>query len=164
MPIIKDEKYLNLSFVPDKLLFRENEISKIRTALVEPLLGGISGTVILYGEPGTGKTTTAKHISRTTADLDCVYMNALSFPSLTALLREVVSTFTRLDQFSSIIRFVDSSIISRIPFPRLSGGGLLMMKWLERVALKAGVDIEKVKRYSVDGRKEITNLAGAYKA
>ncbi len=101
MPIIKDEKYLNLSFVPDKLLFRENEISKIRTALIEPLVGGISGTVILYGEPGTGKTTTAKHISRTTADLDCVYMNALSFPSLTALLREVVSTFTRLDQFST---------------------------------------------------------------
>jgi hypothetical protein len=46
----------------------------------------------------------------------------------------------------------------------ISGGGLLMMKWIERVALKAGVDIEKVKRYSVDGRKEITSLAGAYKA
>lgn len=101
MPIIRDEKYLSLSFVPDRLLFRENEITKIKTALVEPLQDGISGTLIIYGEPGTGKTSTVKHIARTSPNLDCLYLNALSFPSLTALLREAVSTFTKLDQFST---------------------------------------------------------------
>jgi len=46
----------------------------------------------------------------------------------------------------------------------IAGGGLLMMKWIERVASKAGVDIDKVKNYSLNGRKEITSLSGAYKA
>ena len=41
----------------------------------------------------------------------------------------------------------------------IAGGGLLMMKWIERIASKAGVDIDKVKNYSLDGKKEITSLS-----
>jgi len=33
------------------------------------------------------------------------------------------------------------------------------MKWIERIASKAGVDIDKVKNYSLDGKKEITSLS-----
>ncbi|EQD60001.1 Fe-S oxidoreductase, partial [mine drainage metagenome] len=37
----------------------------------------------------------------------------------------------------------------------IAGGGLLMMKWIERVATKAGVDIDKVKNYSLNGEKKL---------
>ncbi len=101
MQIIRNEDYLNLSFVPEKLLYRENEISSIRTSIIEPLIGGISGSAIIYGEPGTGKTATAKFISKFSDNLDYIYLNALSFPSLASLLREVVSHFMKVDQVSN---------------------------------------------------------------
>lgn len=46
----------------------------------------------------------------------------------------------------------------------ISGGGYLMMKWIERMAVKKGVDIEKVKRYDVGSRKEITSLSALSRA
>ncbi len=46
----------------------------------------------------------------------------------------------------------------------VAGGGLLMLKWIERVASKAGVDIDKVKNYSVDGTRAITSLSMAHRA
>lgn len=46
----------------------------------------------------------------------------------------------------------------------ISGGGFLMMKWIERLAVKMGVDIEKVKRYDVDHKKEITSLSALSRA
>ncbi len=41
----------------------------------------------------------------------------------------------------------------------ISSGGLLMMKFIEHLAKKAGVDIEKVKRYGIENRKSFTSLA-----
>ena len=101
MQIIRNEQYLNLAFVPQKLVFREKEIEVLQTAIIDPLTSGIGGTAIIYGEPGTGKTATAKFISNIAGDLDYIYLNALSFPSLTSLLRSAVSTFTKLDQVST---------------------------------------------------------------
>ena len=46
----------------------------------------------------------------------------------------------------------------------IAGGGILMMKWMERVAKKAGVDIDKVKNYSVGDHRDITSLSGAMRA
>ncbi len=41
----------------------------------------------------------------------------------------------------------------------ISGGGYLMMKFVESMAKKKGVDIEKVKRWGMDQKKEIRSLA-----
>ncbi len=41
----------------------------------------------------------------------------------------------------------------------ISIGGKIMMDFIEKKARKAGVDIEKVKRYGVENEKEITSLA-----
>ncbi len=41
----------------------------------------------------------------------------------------------------------------------ISGGGYLMMKYVERIARKAGVDIEKVKSYGVPETKTISSLS-----
>ncbi len=46
----------------------------------------------------------------------------------------------------------------------IAGGGLLMMKWMERVAKKSGVDIDKVKNYAVGDHREITSLSRAMRA
>ncbi|MCL5731444.1 MAG: B12-binding domain-containing radical SAM protein [Candidatus Thermoplasmatota archaeon] len=46
----------------------------------------------------------------------------------------------------------------------ISIGGLLMLKYVEKLARKAGVDIEKVKRYSVPASKEIRSLSQAIRA
>lgn len=40
----------------------------------------------------------------------------------------------------------------------ISGGGYMMMKYVERLARKRGVDIEKVKRWGLDQKKEFTSL------
>ena len=40
----------------------------------------------------------------------------------------------------------------------VSGGGYLMMKFVENLARKKGVDIEKVKRWGLDQKKEFTSL------
>ena len=41
----------------------------------------------------------------------------------------------------------------------ISGGGMLMMKFIEHLAKKSGVDIEKVKRYGIENKKSFTSLA-----
>ncbi|MEM0158537.1 MAG: radical SAM protein [Thermoplasmataceae archaeon] len=41
----------------------------------------------------------------------------------------------------------------------ISGGGLLMMKFVESMARKRGVDIEKVKRWGLDQKQEFNTLA-----
>ena len=41
----------------------------------------------------------------------------------------------------------------------ISGGGYLMMKYVERIAKKAGVDIEKIKSYGVPESKSISSLS-----
>ncbi len=46
----------------------------------------------------------------------------------------------------------------------VSAGGFMMLKYVERLASKAGVDIEKVKRYSVPATGEIHTLAAMARA
>ena len=46
----------------------------------------------------------------------------------------------------------------------ISFGGLLMLKWIERMARKMGVDIEKVKNYDLGRTREITSLSAVSRA
>lgn len=46
----------------------------------------------------------------------------------------------------------------------IAGGGILMMKWMERMAKKSGVDIDKVKNYAVQDHREITSLSTVMRA
>jgi radical SAM superfamily enzyme YgiQ (UPF0313 family) len=41
----------------------------------------------------------------------------------------------------------------------ISGGGFIMLKYVERIARKAGVDIEKIKSYGVPSTREISSLS-----
>lgn len=101
MRILRNEEILNLSYVPDNLLFREEQIETLRNVIVDPLRHGITGTAVIFGEPGTGKTAISKYLQRSCMDLDYVYRNALSFPSLTSLMRDVLASFMRFDPASA---------------------------------------------------------------
>ncbi len=92
---------LNLSYVPEKLLFRNEQLNTIRDVIVEPLRHGITGTAVIFGEPGTGKTAIAKYTQRISSELDYVYRNALSYGSLTSLMRDVLASFMRFDPASA---------------------------------------------------------------
>ncbi len=62
-------------------------------------------------------------------------------------------------------RDTDGNFLSRIGTGSLiSGGGYLMMKYIEKRAAKMGVDIEKVKHYGVEHSREITSLSALARA
>lgn len=46
----------------------------------------------------------------------------------------------------------------------ISAGGELMLKVVEKIARKNGVDIEKVKRYGIENISEITSLSNMSRA
>ena len=75
---------LSFDYVPDKLLFRENQINLIAEALSPILRGAKPSNLILYGQTGTGKTATAKNVinalrnasDKTSYTIKLCYINA----------------------------------------------------------------------------------------
>ena len=75
---------LSFNYVPNKLLFRENQINLIAESLSPILRGSKPSNLILYGQTGTGKTATAKNVinalrnasDKTSYKIKLCYINA----------------------------------------------------------------------------------------
>ena len=75
---------LSFDYVPNKLLFRENQINLIAESLSPILRGAKPSNLILYGQTGTGKTATAKNVinalrnasDKTSYKIKLCYINA----------------------------------------------------------------------------------------
>ncbi len=75
---------LSFDYVPNKLLFRENQINLIAESLSPILRGAKPSNLILYGQTGTGKTATAKNVinalrnasDKTSYEIKLCYINA----------------------------------------------------------------------------------------
>lgn len=94
--IVKNPDALDFSYVPQKLKFRDTQISNIRRMMLEPLRAGISSNLVAFGDSGTGKTSTMRYLSREEKGFFMVYENALSFTSLRALLLDALSRMGRI--------------------------------------------------------------------
>jgi len=61
-PLIKDRSVLRADYVPERLLFRDDEIKAAAESLSPLLKGARASNLLLYGLTGTGKTVVAKHV------------------------------------------------------------------------------------------------------
>ena len=86
--IVKNPGPLDLSYVPDRMLFRDNQIKAITSALINPSKNKISTNMVIYGPSGTGKTSTIKFIMKSTPLL--IYENAASYQNVRQLLEHVL--------------------------------------------------------------------------
>ncbi len=64
----RSETPLLQEFTPEKPVLRENEIALMVDALKPALSGRKAGNLLIYGRPGTGKTTISKYVARKFAE------------------------------------------------------------------------------------------------
>ncbi len=60
--IFRNKSVLFHDYIPDKLLFRDNEIKKLAYLISNLLKGYRSSNLFIYGKPGTGKTAVTRYV------------------------------------------------------------------------------------------------------
>ncbi len=60
----RDRDVLRPSYIPDKLLHRDEQINQIASILVPALRGDQPSNILIFGKTGTGKTATAKYLGK----------------------------------------------------------------------------------------------------
>lgn len=94
-PLIKDRNVLRADYIPERLLFRDNEIKAVGEALSSLLKGARASNLFLYGKPGTGKTAVASHVlkhlkehaAKLNVKIGLAYTNTKSSREYTALVQ-----------------------------------------------------------------------------
>jgi len=66
--IFRDKSVLSHNYIPDKLPFREKEISYIAQIFTSLIRGEKGSNVFIYGKPGTGKTAVVKYVIKKFTD------------------------------------------------------------------------------------------------
>lgn len=64
----KDRDILRPSYIPDKLLHRDEQINHIASILASALRGDQPSNIMMFGKTGTGKTATAKYLGNEIRD------------------------------------------------------------------------------------------------
>ena len=94
-PLIKDRNVLRADYIPERLLFRDNEIKAVGEALSSLLKGARASNLFLYGKPGTGKTAVSTHVlkhlkehdTKLNVKIGLAYTNTKSSREYTALVQ-----------------------------------------------------------------------------
>jgi len=63
-PIFENKEVLRPSYTPDELPHRNEQINQMATILVSALRGDTPSNILIYGKTGTGKTASAKFVSK----------------------------------------------------------------------------------------------------
>jgi len=93
--IFKDERFLYPDFVPERLPFRDKEISELVFCLKPASQGKRPVNVFVFGKPGTGKTVTLKFVLNELEEFSdrtkCLYVNCFELASKQAILSKATN-------------------------------------------------------------------------
>ncbi|MEM2760561.1 MAG: orc1/cdc6 family replication initiation protein [Nitrososphaerales archaeon] len=129
-PLIRNRNVLRSDYIPDRLLYRENEMKAVGEALSPLLKGTRASNLFLYGKPGTGKTAVATHVlkrleehaSKLNVTVKLAYANTKSSREYTALVQLGSKIGLRLpptglasgDLFAKILTFINDRDINTV--------------------------------------------------
>lgn len=93
--LFKDERFLYPEFVPERLPFRNKEISELVFCLKPATYGKAPVNVFVSGSPGTGKTVTIKFVLNELGEFSdrakCFYVNCFEFSTKQAILSRLTN-------------------------------------------------------------------------
>lgn len=95
--ILKDERVLYQDFVPERLPFRDKEISELVFCLKPASQGKKPTNVFVFGKPGTGKTVSLKFVLNELVEFSDrakgIYINCFEYSSRHAILAKLTNFF-----------------------------------------------------------------------
>ena len=91
--IFRNREFLRHTYVPDRLLHRDEQVRQLARILAAPLRGETPSNILVYGKPGTGKTATVRYVGR---ELEAASSGAPLRTSVVYLNCEIVNTHYRV--------------------------------------------------------------------
>ncbi|MDD4250996.1 MAG: AAA family ATPase [Candidatus ainarchaeum sp.] len=94
--IIKDERFLYPDFVPQRIPFREQEISEMVFCLKPSTQGKKPENIFISGPPGIGKTVTSKFVLNELEEysdrVKCIYINCFELNSYNSIMAKLTNS------------------------------------------------------------------------
>jgi cell division control protein 6 len=99
--IFVDKTVLSPHYVPESILFRDNQLEEIMKTLTPALKGQKPRNIFLYGKPGTGKTSSIKYVmnhfnkqsQKAASKTQMVYLNCSIYDSRYKILQKLMRPY-----------------------------------------------------------------------
>jgi len=96
--IFKDKGVLSPHYIPESLLYREDELKKIMLCVAPVLKGQKAKNLFIYGKTGTGKTVSTKHVlekllQQGNSNVFGLYLNCRVYDSRYKILQKTITEF-----------------------------------------------------------------------